>query len=383
GATPYHLVLNGNETGADNTITILDTAENPTDLGDGTDFDPDAWSITQQAQNAQLRINGFPDPNWGWDNPWIESATNDISDLIPGITLHLKQDSGGETITLSLSLNTSAIKEKVNSLLSSYNELRSTLTSLIRYDPTTQTAGVLIQDSQVRFIINQLNDILSAPIPGTSASDTYQSLGDVGVKIGSEGRLTLDEETFEEALQTDPLGVARLFTIDAISSSSFVSVMGTSIATQGGTHSFTITYDAEGKIDPSGTNTIAGENAQIFGNSVLAGAKGSSGEGLILMLTNPGNGPNSISGTIHIYKGFASLLLEKATQFTESEEGVIPSVQDRLNEAIKRLDDRITEWERRLQTIENNYKKRFQEMETLISQMRQVGNYLNSITTNL
>lgn len=383
GASPYHLVLRGDQTGEDYTITILDTAENPTTLGDGNDFDPSTWEITQQAQNAQLRVDGFPDPSWGWPTPWIESATNDITDIIPGLTLHLKDDSAGNTILLSVSLDVAAIRERVSSLISAYNDLRATLAELTRYDPQTQTSGNLIQDSQVRFIINELSSLVSSTIPGTSESDTYRSLREVGVKVTTNGRLELDEEEFEDALTTDPVGVARLFAIDTISSSGFVSVVSTANATQGGTHSFTITYDATGKIDPSGTNTIAGENATLYGNTILAGASGSSAEGLILMLTNPGNGPNSLSGTIQVYKGFASLLLDKIDHYLEPDEGVVAISRERINDAIKNLDERIRSWERRLQTIEDNYRKRFQAMEALIGQMRQVGNYLTSALTSL
>ncbi|MBM3328374.1 MAG: hypothetical protein FJY67_02740 [Calditrichaeota bacterium] len=378
GATAYHLVLTGEDTGEDNTISILDTGGNPTDLGDGDDFDASEWDSTQTAQNARLRVDGFPDPGWGWPVPWIESASNTVENILPGVTLNLKSDSAGEAIALVIALDKASVKDKVNNLIRDFNDVITTVTNLTAYNAETKVAGPLAGDSLARSLKQQLTALVAANIPGTTEDDTYRSLGQIGISIGTGGRLALDAKKFEAALDADATAVARLLAFDATSSSGFVSVAGNNYATQGGEYAFTISYDADGKIDSGGTNAIGGEDGNIHGNSLLAGKTGSAVEGLLLLLTNPGDGPSSISGTVRVYKGLSSLLAEKIEGLTDDLDGRLKYNRDRINDTIKSLDSRIESWEARLKRIEENYNRRFQVMESLVGQLRSQSNYLNA-----
>lgn len=378
GAAPYHLVLTGQNTGEDYSITIIDTIDNPTDLGTGDEFDMAEWEETQTAQNAELRVDGFPNPDWGWPNPWIESASNTIVDIIPDVTLYLKDDSGGQTVNIEVSLDKSAVKSKVSSLISSFNDLVGLLNTLTSYNSETKTAGPLAQDSFAKSLRGELTAFIASNIPGTTENDVYRSLGQVGLSLTSGGKLKLDNTRFDNALDDDAVAVARLFCFDAEVSTSFITVAGNSVDTQGGTFDFTLSYDAQGALDPNGANTIAGENATIHGRSLAAGAKGSPVEGLQLLLANPGNGPNTLSGTVQIYKGLGALLASRIDELTDSMDGRLKFTRDRINDTIDNLNDRIAAWDKRLAAIEENYNRRFQAMETLIGQLRSTGNYLAS-----
>ncbi len=376
GAKPYHLTLSGKATGAAKTIAIIDTGPNPTDLGTGAEFDAAAWADTQAAQNARIRVDGFPDPAWGWAIPWIESASNEVTDIIPGVTLKLKNVTA-TAIKIEISLDKEAVKTKVDALIKAFNDVIGTINTLTSYDTKTSTAGPLTTDSAAKALRTELTSILGSYIPGTSASDRYRSLGEVGVEIGAGGKLSLDSTKFKNALTTDATSVARLFAFDAVSSSSFVRVVGHSDATVGGQHAFTFTYDAAGNINSGGTNTIGGVNAIIHGNNLLGGATDSNVEGLLALLSNPGNGPSSISGTLTIYTGLASLLTSKINNFTDSEEGRIALTKERINDSIDMLDDRIKAWELRLKSVEAAYSRRFSAMETLIGQLKTQSAYLS------
>ncbi|MFH0766377.1 MAG: flagellar filament capping protein FliD [Calditrichota bacterium] len=379
GATPYHLMLSGDDTGEENLIQIIDTEDNPTDLGDGSQFDNAAWTVTQTAQNAEIRVDGFPDPEIGWPIPWIESASNDVEDIIPGVTLHLKNTSAGEAIQVSVSLDKAAVETQVNSLINTYNDLLNTISAVSSYNTESETAGPLFGDSQIKAIKGRLSTIISNNIPGTQAGDTYRTLGQVGIKLTSGGKLSLNTKTLQDALDDDAMGVARLFAFDSSSSSGFVTVTSHSSKTQGGTYDFTVTYDADGHLDPEGVNTLNGQNATVHGESLLEGAAGDATEGLLMILTNPGNGPSSLSGTINVYTGFGVLLSNAITDLTDTTEGGLKMTRDRINSSIKMLDNRIERLEDRLTTIEDNYKRRFSNMEILLGQLQTQGSYLDSI----
>jgi len=379
GATPYHLMLSGDDTGEENLIQVIDTVDNPTDLGDGSQFDNDAWTVTQTAQNAEIRVDGFPNPGMGWPNPWIESDTNDIEDIIPGVTLHLKTDSGGEAIQVNISLDRTAVETQVNTLINTYNDLLNTISAVSSYNAESETTGPLFGDAQIKSIKSRLSSVIVNNVPGTQEGDTYRSLGQVGIRLTPGGKLSLDTETLEDALEDDAIGVARLFAFDFSSSSGLVSVTGHSSKTQGGNYSWTMTYDADGHLDPEGVNTINGQNATVHGESLLEGADDDETEGLLLMLTNPGNGPSSLSGTLNVYTGFGVLLSNVITNLTDTTEGGLKMARDRINSSIQLLDNRIDRLEDRLTKIEENYKRRFSNMEILIGQLQSQGNFLSAL----
>lgn len=377
GAAAYHLVLAGNDTGEDNTISIVDTIPNPTDLGDGSQFDEAAWATTQTAQNAELRVDGFPDPGWGWPNPWIESETNTVTDIIPGVTLNLKDDSGGGSVRIEISVNSAAIKSNVNSFINAYNDLVGQINTLTSYNAEDKIAGPLFGDPLARSIRSDLMGMVGSTIPGTVEGDTYRSVGQAGVSLASGGLLTLDDEEFDEALEADPTAIARLFAFDAETSDNFVSVSSHTSNTVGGVYNFTLTYNASGELDSGGTNTINGVAGVIHGANFLEGAEDDDSEGLLLKLTNPGDGPSSISGTVTVITGMGVLFANKIEDILDSDEGSLTFTRDMINDSVDMLDDRIETWERRLEAIEKTYERKFIAMELLIGQMRTVGSYLD------
>jgi len=376
GATAYHIVLSGKDSGEENTISIIDTVPNPTNLGTGTEFDAAEWDETQAAQNAEIRVDGFPDPSWGWANPWIESDSNAVTDVIPGVTINLKDVETTTPVKIEISLDKAAAKAKVDGIIKSYNEVISTMNTLTSYNTETNVAGPLASDAFARSLRSELNSFLASNIPGTSASDRFRSLGEVGVEIGSGGVLSLDSTKFNDALDTDATAVARLFVFDSTSSSSFVSVAGHSDSTIGGQYAFNLAYDASGVIDTGGVNEIGGEDAILHGSSLLGGATGTDAEGMLVLLSNPGNGPSSITGNLTIYTGLASLLTSKINEITDSENGRIALTRDRINDSIDNLDERIDAWTLRLKTVEDAYTRRFSAMETLVGQLKTQSSYL-------
>lgn len=376
GANPYHLMLSGEETGSGKDISINDAT---TDLNDGTYFDSGNWATTQTAQNAEIRVDGFPDPGWGWPNPWIESETNDVDDVIPGVTLHLQDDSGGRIVTIEVSLDKTAIIDKVNNLVNSYNDVIETINTLTRYDEENETSAPLFGDSLTRSIKDELLMMIAQNIPGTDDNDAYRILGQVGISLRSGGKLTIDEDELEEALDDDPTAVARLFVFDAESTSNFVTVTGHNENSGGGSYNFTLYYDANGVIDPNQNNTLNGSPVTVHGDSLVEGADDTDVEGLLLMLTDPGNGPSSISGTVKAYTGLSVLLANCIDRLTDSYEGSIKTNRDQINDSIDLLDERIEAWEDRLDLIEENYRRKYTQMEILIGQLQTTGNYLSSI----
>ncbi len=373
GDSAFHLVLTAKDTGESNAIAIVDTQDNPTDIGGGNGFDANTWETTQSGQNAEIKVDGYPNAG----NQWIESAKNEIEDVIPGITLNLKNTSDGEAIRIETVLDKSEIRNAVTNVITAYNELIDHIDSVASYDTETESAGPLFADSLTKSIKRELMSIFSSVIPGTVEGDTYRSLGKVGLSIGTGGKLSLDADEFDDALDDDATAVARLFVFDVWSSSSYVSDVDYSEATVGGEYDFTMTYDADGNLDADGTNTLDGEAGTIHGEAFLAGAEDSNLEGLLLSLANPGDGPATLNGTIKVYTGLSAQLRTKIKNIIDSDEGQLKFTRDRINDTIEGIDKRITSYERRLESIEANYNRRFTQMELLIGQLNAQSNFIN------
>ncbi|MDR2368442.1 MAG: flagellar filament capping protein FliD [Deltaproteobacteria bacterium] len=112
-STSYHLVLTGNHTGAESTIEILDSSENPNNPSqmnmDATDF-----TVAREASNAMLKVDGFP----AGDDNWIQRSSNEVSDVIDGVVVTVLKTG---TSTLTVSNDHEAMRDKILQLVQSVN----------------------------------------------------------------------------------------------------------------------------------------------------------------------------------------------------------------------------------------------------------------------
>jgi len=199
----HYLVFSSEGTGEDNSlkISVEEDAGAPGlatfAYAPGVEGDMEASS---QAQNAQLKINGV----------LVSRATNTIDDAIEGLTITLKKESEpGVTAGLSVALDKGAATKAVEGFVTAYNSLMGTVKSLSGYDAQTQKGGVLIGDSSVRSITNQIRNILGNTVAGLTGS--YRSLADIGIKTKTDGTLELDKTKLDKALTDNFDDIGRLF----------------------------------------------------------------------------------------------------------------------------------------------------------------------------
>jgi flagellar hook-associated protein 2 len=182
--TSDHLVLTSDDSGNADALTITS----------GTVAD--ALALTTIAgQNtslldAALTIDGIA----------VTSASNSVT-AIDGITLNLKGESGVDD-TLTVSRDTSAVKESVQTFIDMYNGLRSTISTLHAEGATLEGDSGLL--SIERMIRNEIN---------TAASGlNYGYLSDLGITTNaSTGDLELDTTDLDTELTNDFSGVADFF----------------------------------------------------------------------------------------------------------------------------------------------------------------------------
>ena len=152
-----------------------------------------------QAKNALFSIDGVS----------ISSARNEIKDSVPGLTLNLKKITEEGFESFKIEKETSAIKQSIESFVSSYNELMSTVSVLTGVDPESGRAGPLSGDSSIRSITDQIRRRLSTSFNGIN--ENLSSLSSIGIDSARDGSLTLDDFKLNTALENHADEIAHLF----------------------------------------------------------------------------------------------------------------------------------------------------------------------------
>lgn len=363
-ATAYHLILSG-ETGDANDITnIVHTLDNFSSL----------FTETQNAQDAQIRLDGYPP-----EPAWILSASNEVTDVISGVTLNLKTTST-EAVTVTITNDTDAAKKKIEDFVSAYNEVIALINSNVAYNADTQTAGVLFGDASVIGIKSDLQSIIASTIPGLTDNAVYKSLSEIGIKSGTGGLLTITDSKLTSALENDINSVGNLFALSNTSSNNNLTYFLSNNATQGGVYNVVANFDESGNL--LNTSTINGHPVQIQGE-YLVGMEGYPEEGLRIKFTYPGGGAGTETAEIRVAKGDAVRIEDRVAFLTDPLDGTVKYAQEGIQDTIESIDNQIAQWEARLEIKQAQLERQFTAMETLISQLQGQGNYVSAMISSL
>ena len=180
------LMLNSLESGADYSINADFSG-----LTGGT-ASLGAFTELQAARNAVVKFGS------GASAITITSPDNTLENLVDGVSINLKEISSAP-VTLDVSLDKASVKSSVESFVEAWNTLKFTFDGLTDYNGVS--AGALNGDAQTRLLESQLRGELSELL-GVDG-DPFRTLGDLGIKTTSGGKLMVDSQGFDEALNTN------------------------------------------------------------------------------------------------------------------------------------------------------------------------------------
>lgn len=226
----YQLMLSSKTTGSDGAISV--DVEGDEDLAgilnchnggssvdeNGNPTNGDAMQVVTEAQDAKLRVDGSN----------YTHSSNDISDIITGVTLNLKAVSEKEgdsykSEQLTLTKDSSAIKKSLQDFVKQYNALLSTTNDAAKYVPNDTSGltdediakpnssnGALVGDSMLRGMVGDIRSTVNG-VFGDSGAD-YASLADIGITIdATTGQMTLNDSKLDEAIADNPDQIANIF----------------------------------------------------------------------------------------------------------------------------------------------------------------------------
>lgn len=371
----YRLQLTGLDLGANNTLSIS-AGPDGFDFSGDTNVDDNDFSTVQNAQNARMKLDGFPD-----DGTYIERSTNTVSDLINGVTLNLK-DTGTSQVTVSN--DDAAIMENVNGFVDEVNTVLSLFKDKMQVDKYNTDdeaqAGVLTGNYGAQMAKQRIKDILSSKGLGFDRDeDPLVSLGSVGITTVTDrsspdfGLLQVDQTKMANSLEKNPEEVAELFSANGVAEANssnfkiYSTVQGT---TQAGV------YDVQYSVDSTGTitsGTIDGYAASIEDN-VLTVSEGGA-RGLAVQVDNLTQG--DYSGSVSIKEGKAVQLKNSLHQMTASD-GTFNVLEDNYNDIVNNIDKKIEDELRRLDKYERNLRTKFAQVESLLGYYDNMQSMLDS-----
>lgn len=379
----YHLQLYGMDQGAGNQLVISNAGS--------LVFGASSFVNTQDAQSSLIKVDGFP---VGSGN-WIARDSNSVEDVIPGVSLTLKQANSNASITIGVTTNTDAMKANIKTFISAMNEVRGILQTLTKVSDSSGTAkgslltgnyGVQLIGTQLKDTVTDLGLGFTLYNSGNNSGDYYSALSQVGITTDANessstyGKLILDEEALDKALANDPTGVAELFAADyqgESQSADFTYLSRINGKTKAGSYKVEIKTGADGKITSA---TIDGKPAGIDGNRVTA--LSGDAAGMVIQLDN--QAPNStFSGTVNLKLGKAGQLSEKLAELTSSTSGPLAILEDNYGDIMKSIDDKIAREEKRLATMKTRLKAQYARVDALLNTLTNRQSQLTSLIDQL
>ncbi len=196
------LSLSSLSTGTDSKITVVSSG------GDGglsvLDYDSvtDTGSLTEvrAASDAQVEIDGL----------LVTSSDNTIKDAIDGVTINLTAADPGVLRNVSVDFDREGLNERLQNFVNSYNNLVDVFSTQTSFDEESNSAGALLGDTTLRNIESQLRREFSNSVKDSGL--VYKSLSEIGFSLDIEGKVSLDAERLNDAIDEGFLQVGNLFT---------------------------------------------------------------------------------------------------------------------------------------------------------------------------
>ncbi|XPV75269.1 MAG: flagellar filament capping protein FliD [Desulfovibrio sp.] len=391
----YHLQITGMDLGADNQVEVLTNDPNFTLSGQ--------FLNTVNAQNAKLKVDGFPTEA----DKWIERDSNTIDDVIQGVTMNLKESDPTNDIKITVDTDRDKIKENIEDFVKNVNEVRKMIKDMSDVKSNEDTVeendntgnstanvkssvsgSILTGNYGIDIIDQQLNNIMaSAGVGfkpynddgGVITGDYYSALSQIGIKTdannaaSSAGYLVIDYQGqnfngeffggLDQALKDHPEDVAKLFATNTgvSESSDFSYVSHIKSATKAGEYKISVESDGS-QITKAYIN---GQEASINTNTwEITGKPGTDAAGLAIKVNNRSAGTHD--GNVYLQQGKASETVDKLIELTNGETGPLAILEDNYGDIQESINSKLKYEEQRLTRLERTWKNKYARLDALL-----------------
>jgi len=362
--TSYKLVL----TGADTNQSITMSTSSGTALSDlgitGSDGST-AANVLQAAQPAILTVDGVSG---------IERDTNEVDDVIDGVTMDLTAADANTTVTMTIGNDTSSVSNALETFVESYNAWREFVSQnqATNSDGTASSSATLFADSTLRSVATDIDSTLTSIVGSTS-------LGSIGISLNSDNQLEIDSDTLDNTLSSNFDAVKKLFSYTADTSSADLNLVAHGSSTYAGTFTLNVTTDSSGNVTgATATDSSGNTTALNVSGSVISGKSGTAYAGLQFSFS----GTQSESITVTASQGIADKIYQTSDAAADTATGSVQS----LISTLESQDDTLTGKASDLQTQANNYYNYlldyYGRLEARISEANQTADLLSQLLSS-
>lgn len=340
---------------------------------------------TQSAQDALIKVDDYPPGA----NNWIARSSNTIDDVITGVTLNLHSatanTSGGfDAIEVNLTRDTEGLKSKITAMIDAYNALQMFFDEKTKYDPQTNTSGILAREFNLTSIRSQIRSLFVANATGFSVNDTYLNPRQIGFSFGADGLLKLDMEKFDQAINKDYQGVLSLIGANKIGSSvggdaASLKFYASSKYTKAGSYNVRVTVDASGNItsaqikldseDWSQARSMGISGNYVYGQTGSIDAPNPETDLQISVDTTQVN--RTLETTLTVRQGFAGALFDTTSRAVDPIRGQLTSSRKGIDTQISNLNRRIEYEQERISRTKERLTNRFARLERFLTAIQQ------------
>ncbi len=153
------------------------------------------------AKNGVIKVDGFE----------FQTTSNTVNDIIPGVTLNIRQAVPGHQVNITVKEDHAKINLKIKTFVDSMNAVLSFIQQQNHLDEHTDTSRTLGGDILLREVQDRLTSLIQNPQYGVG---NIKYLWQVGIQITRDGILKLDQDKFKAALAKSPEDVRKFFVGD-------------------------------------------------------------------------------------------------------------------------------------------------------------------------
>lgn len=314
-----------------------------------------AMTQVQAAGDAELSIDGVG----------ITRASNRIDDLFAGVTIDLKKTG---TVMLSTERPTAALKQAVYDFAAAYNQLEAALDNAgntgLEGTPGPLRGTVALRDMRAQLAALAATKLTTGTGP--------QSLGDIGIKTGRDGSLSVDATLLDSAIASHPLSVERLFSPAIAVDSSLVRITSVAGAVKPGSYTLTDLVPASGTTPASGK--INGIPATANGSVLSISTGPAAGLSFEVLGSVASAGVTVDAGLAGAMAAIRDLLNENDA--SNDRKGSFTTLGERLTAEAKSLVKERDKMELTADAYEARLKASFAAMETRVTALKATQAYL-------
>ena len=313
---------------------------------------------TVAAQDSIIELNGIT----------INRATNTLKDVINGVTISLNEITGTST-SISGKFSADLAIEKFSEFVNYINETKQFLSNLTKRDNNGSGDNIFAADANIKSILSQFNNLTRSSISGFGTNDYY--LSELGVMTNRDGTLALDEEKFSNFFDNNRSQFVGISSSQIHSSDLNLSVQVSNIANQKAGN-FEFLYDPETQ-----TATLSG---QVLTSSVV---------GDKTIFRNDLNGFETFSISVDSDKIPQIAQIDVGVSASQkfinliddffANDGEIVRKEQNLDTLLTRYQDDLIGLDDREISVRSRYLDQFTVMEQIVTKLKSTGDYITTM----